>query len=109
LELAFDSRTLRTICESETHAKDELGVAVAAMLKHRLADLRAATSVKDLVAGRLRLLEDTGDPCMALDLCEGYRMVFCANHARNPVAPTGGLDWPRVSRVKIMRIEKDNA
>lgn len=109
MELAFDSRQLRTICESEAHARGELGAAVAEMLKHRLADLRAATSVRDLVAGRPRLLEGTSDLCMALDLCAGYRVVFCANHPQNPVMATGGLDWLRVSRVKIMRIEKDNA
>jgi hypothetical protein len=108
LEIAFDSKHLRTICESEAHAKDELGVTVAEMLKHRLADLRAAISIRDLVAGRPRLLEGTGDLCMTLDLSEGYRMVFCANHPKNPVATTGGLDWLRVSRVKIMRIERDD-
>ncbi len=109
MELAFDFRPLRTICESEAHAKDELGVTVAEMLKHRLADLRAAVSIRDLVAGRPCLLQGTADLCMTLDLCEGYRLVFCANHPKNPVSSTGGVDWLKVSRVKIMRIERDDA
>ena len=29
---------------------------------------------------------------------------FCANHASNPVTENGDIDWPRISRVKILRI-----
>jgi hypothetical protein len=60
LELAFDSKSLRTTCESERQAKLELGDVVAEVLKHRLADLLAAKSVKDLVAGQPRLLDGAG-------------------------------------------------
>ena len=108
MELAFESKSLRTICESESHAKRELGPTVAEFLKRRLADIRAATSVKDLVVGRPRELDTSDARHMVVDLCDGYRIVFAANHPKNPVTETGDLDWPMVSRVKIMRIEKDN-
>ena len=85
----------------------ELGTRVAEFLKRRLADLRAATSVDDLVAGRPRALEGT-DQLMVVDLCDGHRMVFCANHPKNPMTESGELDWARVSRVKILRIEYDH-
>jgi hypothetical protein len=48
LELAFETKLLREICESEQKARQELGIKVAEALKRRLADLRAATSVEDL-------------------------------------------------------------
>jgi len=39
LELAFESKPLRTVCETEVQAKLELeGATVAEILKHRLAD-----------------------------------------------------------------------
>ncbi len=104
MELAFNSKLLRTICESESRAKHELGDAVAEMLKHRLADLRAATSVKDLMAGRPRTLRGTPLGVMVVDLRKGYRLVFAANHARNPMK-NGDVDWEQVSRIKIIRIE----
>ena len=44
LELAFESKELRDVCENEAEAKRQLGDSVAEMLKHRLADLNAATS-----------------------------------------------------------------
>jgi proteic killer suppression protein len=108
LELAFESKSLRTLCESEAHAKRKLGPTVAEVLKHRLADLRAATSVKDLLVGLPRVLDGTDHQHMVIDLYDHYRVVFCANHPNNPVAESGKLDWPKVSRIKILRIEGDH-
>jgi toxin HigB-1 len=107
LQLAFESKQLRTVCEDEVQAKGELGETVAKTLKHRLADLRAATSVKDLVAGKPRLLPEPEANNMAVDLCEGRRFVFTANHVSNPTTPENNLDWSRVTRIKILRIEEE--
>jgi len=108
LQLAFESKLLRTICENESEATRELGATAAGILKHRLADLQAATSVKDLIAGRPRVLKGPDCEYMAVDLCDGYRMVFTANHPNNPVTKTNDLDWSRVTRIKILRIERDH-
>ena len=105
MELAFDDKSLRTLCESEAPARRELGLEVAEVLKRRLADLCAATSVKDLVAGQPRELDAAH---MAVDLCDGHRIVFCANHSSNPMTETGDLDWSKVNRVKVLRIERDH-
>jgi hypothetical protein len=105
LQLAFNSEQLRTMCENETAAKNQMGAAASDSLKHRLADLRSATSILDLVAGRPRFLEDTEEQ-MVIDLDDGYHLLFCANHPNNPLTETGKLNWPRISRVKILRIEQ---
>jgi hypothetical protein len=108
LQLAFESKSLRSICESEGQAQIELHKAVAETLKHRLADLRSATSVKDLLVGRPTVLPEPVGRTMGIDLCEGYRLIFAANHASNPMNSDNFVDWNRVTRVKILRIEKDN-
>lgn len=108
LELAFDSRSLRSICESEAQAQRELGLSVAEMLKHRLADLRAATSINDLMVGQPRELDSAQINHIVVDLCAGYLMIFCANHPNNPLTESGKIDWPKVSRIKILRIEGDH-
>ena len=81
---------------------------VANILQHRLADLRAATATKDLVAGKPRLLDGMGGQDMAVDLCNGHRIIFTANHPENPQSETGNVDWAKVSRIKILRIEGDH-
>ena len=108
LQLAFESTRLRTICEKEDQAKSELPAAVAEILKHRLADLRVAQSPRELVAGRPRVRDGAGSQPMIVDLCDGWRIVFSANHLSNPVTEAGNLEWARVSRIKILRIEREN-
>jgi hypothetical protein len=109
VQLAFHSAPIRTICESERHAKQELGDAVAEVLKHRLADMSAATSVRDLVAGRPRIVEGTNPQQMVADLRDNYLITFTANHTKNPVTETDDLDWERVTRVKILHIGREHA
>jgi hypothetical protein len=107
LEIAFETKSLRKICESESEAKKQLGDAVSKMLQHRLADLCAASSPLDLVAGRPRTVG--GGQFMTVDLCDGYRVVFDPNHVNNPMTKTNDVDWPRISRIKLLRIERDDA
>lgn len=108
MELAFQSRSIREICENETHATCELGSKRAEALKHRLADLRAATSVMDLLVGQPRILDSADPKAMILDLSDGHRLVFCANHTTNPVTECGKLDWTKVYRIRVLRIERDH-
>lgn len=108
MEISFDTKRLRTICESDVYANHELGLRVSELLKRRLADLRAATSIKDLVAGQPRILDEANRQNMVINLSDGYGIVYCANHIKNPMTETGGIDWAKVSRIKILRIGKIN-
>lgn len=103
MELAFETRELRDICEIEAEAQKCLGAEVAEMLKRRLADLDAATSPNDLVAGHPQLSEDKGT--MLLQLSAGFRIVFTPNH---PSKARESVDWSGVSRIRILRIERDD-
>lgn len=108
MELAFESKPLRTICENEAEARRELGDRVLEMLKHRLADLRAAISAKDVVVGRARLFNNSGSEYMALELTDGYQLVLAPNHPNNPMTAENRVDWTKVTRVKLLRIERNN-
>ena len=107
MELAFSTQALRALCESEERAVRELGVDLASILKRRLADLRAASNATDLVAGTPRPALHSKDELM-LDLADGLTVFLAANHAAIPRLRSGDIDWSRVSRVKLLRIEKHN-
>ncbi len=106
MELAFDTKSLRNICESEAQAKREFALPIAESLKRRLGDMRAAMAAVDLPAGQPHELTISGLECMAVNLSDGYRVVFCSNHTKKPITQIGALDWARVNRIKILRIEK---
>jgi hypothetical protein len=103
--IAFASLSLRSLCEDSTHAEAELGETAAQGLRSRFADLRAATSVEDLVAGSPRFLDDKREQ-LAMELKQGFRMVVSPNHVNNPRDSENRVDWSKVRRVKIVEITK---
>jgi plasmid maintenance system killer protein len=108
VEIAFAKKSLRQLCESERTARRSLGARVAERLKRRLADLRAANCVADLVAGRPRELQSAEPGQMSVDLGDGFKLVFSANHSPAPLVGGGSVNWSKVNRVKILSIESDH-
>src|SRR5438876_798567 len=80
LELAFVNKTLRQLCESSTKANRQLGDEVADRLRRRVADLRAATCVSDLLVGTPEEIRRNDQPQIVLDLGNCFQISFCANH-----------------------------
>jgi hypothetical protein len=109
LEIAFQSKPLRAVCEDETQANRELDADVVEALKHRLADLRAAATGRDVFAGRPRIIGGEHSEYMAIDLAGKWQLVFAANHVKNPRTDANACDWTKVTRVKVIRIENCDA
>jgi hypothetical protein len=107
LELAFSTKALRTVCENDAAAARALGANRASILRRRLADLRAARSVSDLVVGDPRQTTGSKDN-LEVEVGAGARLVLCANHSVIPRLESGNVDWSIVSRIKLLRIESDN-
>jgi len=108
LELAFVNKALRQLCENSAKANRELGNGVADRLRRRVADLRAATCVSDLLVGTPEEISRTDQPQIIIDLRNGFQIRFCANHNTVPKHESGAIDWSKVSRVKILAIETKN-
>lgn len=98
---------LRNFCESDVAAKREFGTLVSTRLKSRITDLCAADTIFDLPVG----LSKPNPPPeseeeVVLHLSDHVALVFRANHRRPPMLTTGGIDWQRVNRIKIVHIGK---
>jgi proteic killer suppression protein len=104
VELAFDDRDLREICEDEALAQKKLGT-VAGGLRKRLADIRAAGNALELPVGDPRFTKTGAQDVMSLEIAPGTRMILSANHRRAQVDTNGNTSWIKVSRVKLLRIE----
>lgn len=109
MEIAFQTKSLRDVCESDEKLKRQFGDRVGETIKGRLADLRAATSIRDVVAGSPREITRDGKPAMILDLDCGRAMTFRPNHLRMPLRADGSVDWAAVYRIKILSIENADA
>lgn len=106
MEIGFDTKKLRSICESNLDAQRKLGNEVAEVLQRRLADLRAATNIGDLVANPPTEVDGEVPEHLGIDLPSGYQIIFSANHPKKPITESGILDWSRVNRVRILDIRR---
>ncbi len=104
MELAFETRSLRTICEDPAEAAKRLDLDVVEALIRRLGDLRAASSPLEIFTGQPRFIEDPAQ--MLLRLSGHYELVLQPNHAHPRLNDHGNLDWGRVRRVQVLSIRE---
>lgn len=101
MEITFIDDKLRQICEKSQLAQRKLGAPCARKLRSRLADLDAASSVKELSAGRPHPLKGDRAGHFALDLSGGKRLVFKPANDPIPRREDGNIDWTKVTQVCI--------
>jgi proteic killer suppression protein len=104
MELSFRTRTLRSTCEDEATTSSSLEPETVERLRRRLADLRAARTVLDLVAGRPSFGGE-GKVELRLQIGDGYELYCRPNHRPLPLDEEGSVDWHRVHRLQVMEIE----
>ena len=107
MELVFANRKLQKLCSEVKRMNADLGMACAAKLQQRLAELTAAERLEDLrfLPGP-RCHELSGDRAgqLAVDLKHPRRLVFQPADDPVPRKSDGGLDWSLVTRVLILEI-----
>ena len=104
MELDFQDKGLKVLCEKRYTAEKKLGMTCARKLRNRLSDLAAATRVTELVAGHPHPLKGDRAGQFALDLEGGRRLVFEPDHESCPRREDNAIDWSRVTRVRIVFI-----
>jgi hypothetical protein len=108
LEISFDNKEIRALCEFDEKAKAHYGNEIALHLRIRLADLRAASNIYDVLIGHPEELDHGANFSYKVDLCDGYLLIFSANHISKPLLENGNLDWSQVRRIKILKIANIN-
>lgn len=102
MELAFATKALRDICESEAIAKEKLGAKVADALKRRLSDFRSIDSFDELPFTKPKKNSNN----VTFGLPDDWHLVVTGGHSDNPKLASGKIDWTKVTRLKIVKIEK---
>jgi len=83
------------------------GQRMAKLIKIRMSELRAASTLDDLRTGPGRYHELKGDHKwqISADLEHPYRLIFKPSHNTVPTKPDGGLDWKQVMAIEVIGIE----
>lgn len=83
------------------------GKPLAERLQQRLAELKAADTLEDirrLPSTRCHELSQNRKGQLAVDLVHPKRLIFEPDHNPVPRKPDGGLDWPHVTRIRVIEI-----
>ena len=102
MEIAFQTKSLRSLCEVETVMREKLGPIAAEALRVCLADLRAAPTITDVgVSYTARMTSKTD---IEIIPTSGLQVVLraIAPKSKNPGA--AAPEWAAVTRVKIIGI-----
>lgn len=107
MNITFISRKLEKQCNTQKLLVRAHGSLRAKRIGVRLDDLRAATTLKDMGAltGRCHELTSNRSGQLSLDLDHPYRLIFEPANDPIPRKDDGGLDWTKVTAVRIIGIE----
>lgn len=107
MDILFATDRLERLCTDDRTARKELGRDGAKKLRRRLDDLDAAPSLATLRAlpGQCHELKGDRDGCLAVRLHGGWRFVFEPADEPVPRKPDGGLEWERVTAVRVVAVE----
>lgn len=101
MDISFGDDKLQKLCEQSALAQKKLGAVGARKLRARLADLMAASSVRELTTGRPHPLQGDRAGEFALDLDGGRRLVFKTDNDPIPRKEDGSIDWSNVTKICV--------
>lgn len=111
MDISFKTRKLEKSFNEGARLEKLHGARRAQKIRIRMTELRVAASLMDFwppKSGPSRcheLTEGKRAGQLSVDLDHPYRLIFVPNHDPVPTHDTGGLDWSRVTAVKILGVE----
>ncbi len=108
MDVLFQDQKLAKVCNNEALLTRKHGPLRAKILRRRLDELRAAENLailRSLPQVRCHELRGNRQGTLAVDLDQPYRLIF--EPANNPVPrkQDGGLDWARVTTIRVLMVE----
>lgn len=107
MDVYFTSEDLREACATERACKRRWGDQQAKVIGRRLAQLRAADSLDDMrafAAAHAHELQGERAGQLAVNAQGALRIIFEPAHDPAPCKPDGGLDWRRITAIRILDI-----
>ncbi len=111
MDIVFAAQRLEKRCRSYDELVRTFGAQRAKALQRRLDQLRAAENLAVMRTLPGRCHELTGDRkgTLSVDVDGPYRLLFEPAENPPPLKPDGGLDWQRVTIIRILEVEDTHA
>jgi len=102
-----DSKTAKVFCDLEV-LRRKWGAEQAKMIARRITQLEAAENLATLLSlPQMRAHELSGDRAgqISLDVKHPYRLIIVPDHEETPRKSDGGLNWKRITKIKVLGVE----
>ncbi|MCG6138710.1 MAG: killer suppression protein [Nostoc sp. LLA-1] len=107
MDIVFNNRKFEKECNNQRLLEKNHGADRANRIRRRLDDLRAVNVLEDMrnLPGRCHELVQDRAGQLSLDLDHPYRLIFEPADEPIPTKPDGGIDWNKVTAVRILGVE----
>ena len=108
MNILFQDRKLEKACNDQSLLVRRFGPIRAKLLRRRLDEFRAAESLevlRSLPQMRCHELKGNREGTLAVDLDHPYRLIFEPVNNPIPRKSDGGLDWTRVTAIRVLTVE----
>ena len=108
MDVFFQSQKLARICDNESLLIRKYGPVCARLIQLRLNQLKAVENlnvVRSMPHMRCHELKGNMEGSLAVDLDHPYRLIFEPANEPMPRKNDGGLDWQRVTVIRILSVE----
>jgi|SRR3990170_5771488 len=106
--ILFKTAKLEKECNNENLMVRRFGTNRTRLLKRRITELAAANVLEDLrnlPQTRCHELKGNLKGYLSVDLDHPYRLIFEPANNLLPKKPDGGLDWTKVTEIRIIGVE----
>ncbi len=108
MDILFQDRKLEKACNNQSLLIRKYGPVCAKLLRRRLDEFRAADNLevlRSLPQVRCHELKGNREGTLAVDLDHPYRLIFEPTNNPIPRKSDGGLDWTKVTAIRVLTVE----
>lgn len=107
MKIHYSSEKQEKLLNSSKELTKRFGSENAGKVRRRMDDLQAALQLETMrtLSGRTHELHGDRAGTFAIDLHKGWRMIFEPAEFPPPCKPDGGLDWGRITEIRILELE----
>lgn len=107
MDIVFEDKQFALLCNNLRLLERKNGRQRAKLIQQRLNALLAAEVLEDMrhVPGKCHELRHNRAGQFAMNLDGPYRLVFEPANEPFPTRPDGGIDWNKVTAVRILGVE----
>ncbi len=107
MEINYRNQKLKKLVSNPRELTKDYGDDVSKAVAKRIKDMEASETLSEYMmcySGKCKQLTGGRKGQFSVRLDRGVRLVFAPDEQETPRKPDGGLDWSKITKIKILEI-----